>query len=110
MWDITCTLSSSSDEERMAENWIRICGFLDDITFKKGKGPTLFEDVISIQVKSGRRGLIFFEDSRFEIQDKNSPNRTYLIDIQMGYVPCRGSAVSHVKPPIIILLIKAELV
>ena len=69
------------------EDWIRIYGFLEDITSKKGKGPTLFEDVTSIQEKSGRRGLIFFEDSGMEIQDKNSHKRTYLVDIQMGYVP-----------------------
>ena len=45
-----------------------------------------------------------------EIQHKNSPKGTYFVDIQMGYVPCRGSAVSHVKPPSIMLLNKVELV
>jgi hypothetical protein len=37
MLDITCAFSSSSDEERMTEDWISICGFLEDITSKKGK-------------------------------------------------------------------------
>ena len=71
------------DEERMTEDWISICGFLEDITSKKGKGPTLFEDVIGIQEKSGRRGPILFEDLGLEIQDKNSSKRTYLVDIRI---------------------------
>jgi len=41
---------------------------------------------------------------------KNNPKSTYLIDIYMGYVPCRGSVVSHRKPPNIMLLIKEELI
>jgi len=44
MLDITCAFSTSSDDERMTEDWIRICAFLD-ITSKKGKVPTLYEDV-----------------------------------------------------------------
>ena len=60
--------------------------FLADRSSKKGKGLTLFKDVKGIQGKSGRRGLIFFEDSVVEIEDKNSPKRTYLVNIQLGYV------------------------
>lgn len=104
MLNITCAFSSSIDEERMVEEWISICGFLEDIASKKGKVSTFFEDGTSIQEKSGRRGLIFFEESGLEIQDKNSPKRTYLLDIRMGYVRCRGSVVSHVKLPNIMLL------
>lgn len=43
MLDITCAFSSSSDEDRMAEYWISICDFLEDITYKKGKVPTLWK-------------------------------------------------------------------
>ena len=110
MWDITCAFSSSSDEERMAEDWISICGFFEDIKFKKGKVSPLFKNWTSMQEKSGRRGLILFEDSGMEIQDKNIPKRTYLVNIWMGYMPCRGSVVSHVKPPNIMLLNEMELV
>ncbi len=45
-----------------------------------------------------------------EIQDMNSPKWTYLVNIQMGYVPCRGSVVSHIKPSNIMLSNKVELV
>ena len=79
----TCLLLSG-DEERMAEDWISICGLLEDITSKKGKGQTPFEDVTGIQEESGRRGPIFFEDLGLEIQDKNSPKGTYLVDIRWG--------------------------
>jgi len=110
MLDITCAFSSSGNAERMIEDWISICGLLEDITSMKGKELTLFEDGTRIQEKSGKRGSIFFEDSSMEIQDKNSPKRTYLVDIRMGYIPCRGSAVSHVKPPNIMFMINKELV
>ena len=53
MLDITCAFSSSGDEERMVEDWISICGFLEDIESKQGKVPTLFEGGIGIQEKSG---------------------------------------------------------
>ena len=94
----------------MPEDWITICGFLEDKASKKGQVPTLFENGIGIHKKSGRRGSILFVDSGMEIQDKNSPKRAYLVNIRMGYVPRRGSVVSHVKPPSIMLLIKEELV
>lgn len=94
----------------MMKDWIRNYGFLEDITSKKGKVPTLFKDGTRIQEKSSWRVLIFFENLGLEIQGKNSPKRAYLVDIQMGYVPCRGSAVSHVKPLSIMLLIKEEIV
>ena len=72
----------------MMEDWISICGFLEDRQSKKGKVSTFFEDRTGIQYKSGFRGSIFFEDSRMGVQDKNSPKRTYLVNIHMGYVPC----------------------
>jgi len=50
--DITNAFSSSSNGERMAEDWISICCFLEDKASKKGKVPTLFEDVTGIQEKS----------------------------------------------------------
>jgi len=53
MLDITCAFSSSGDEERMVEDWIRICGFLEYIASKKGKRPKLFENVTGIQENSG---------------------------------------------------------
>jgi len=41
-----------------------------------------------------------------EVQHKNSPKKSYILDIQMRNVPCRGTVVSHIKSPNIILLIK----
>ena len=84
MWDITCAFSSSSNEERVLEDWISICGFLEDIESKKGKVPTLFEDGTGIQEKSGRRGPIFFKDLGIETQYKNSPKRAYHVNTRMG--------------------------
>lgn len=94
----------------MVEDWISNCAFREDRTSKKGKELMLFEDVIDIQDKSERRGPILFEDSRPKIRDKNSPKRTYFVDIQMGYVPCRGRVVSHVKFPGIMLLNEVEVI
>ena len=110
MLDITCEFFSSYDEERMVEDWISICGFLEDVESKKGKVLKLFQDGTGIQEMSGQKGLIFFEELGLEIQDKNSPKRTYLVNIRMGYVPCRGREVSNIKPPRIMLLNKVELV
>ena len=106
----TYTFSYSSDEERMVEDCIRSYGFLEDITSKKGKVLTLFENGTGIQEKSNWRGPILFEDLGVEIQDKNNPKRVYLVNIRIGNVPYIGSVVSHVKSPSIILLNKIELV
>ena len=58
IFDIECAFSSSGDEERMMEDCISICGFLEDINSKKEKGPTPFKDGTGIQEKSARRGLV----------------------------------------------------
>ena len=92
------------------EAWISICGFLENRESKKGKGLTLIEDRTCVQDKSDQRGPILFEDSSLEIQDKNIPKRTYLMNIWMDFVLGRGSAVSHVKPPSIMLSNEFELV
>ena len=92
------------------EYWINTYDFFNERKYEIGSGLTLFEDWIGIQDKSGRRGPIFFENSGLEIQDKNSPKRTYLVNIRIGNVPYIGSVVSHVKFPSIILLNKIDLV
>ena len=51
----------SSYEERMVEDYIRICGFFEDGKSKKRKVSTLFEDRTCIKDKSARRGPILFE-------------------------------------------------
>lgn len=42
--DMACAFFFSGDEERMMKDWINICGFLKDISSKKGKGLTLFQE------------------------------------------------------------------
>lgn len=74
--NIKRAISSSSYEEGMVEDWISIYGFLEDKASKKGKALTLFEDVASIQEKSGRIGPTLFKDLGLDIQDKNTPKRT----------------------------------
>jgi len=60
----------------MVEDWISMCGFLEDRTSRKGNVLTLFQDRTGVRDKIGQRGSIFFEDSSFEIQHNNSPKRT----------------------------------
>ena len=91
------------------KDWISIYNFLEDIETKKRKVSTLFYDRACIIEKSGQRGRTFFDDLGMEIQDKNIPKRTYLVKFQTGYVPCRGSVVSQVNPPIIMLSNKVEI-
>lgn len=43
---MTCAFYSSSDEERIMEDVIRICGFLEDRSYKKGKGTHTPEVVV----------------------------------------------------------------
>ena len=71
----------------MEEDWIKICGFLEDRTSKKGHGSTHYGDRTYVQDKGGHSGSILFKDSSLEIQDNNSPKRTYQVNIHMGYVP-----------------------